>query len=132
MAKISLDWSDGRYYTRQLTDEEAAEYEANGFDVVSIEDAIWQAYERDCQRDAIWQAFWRSISNEQYMRRREKELLPLEDAAREIARLKDELARAERMARHFETEWLRLRDIPPVHERCSPIPLYHTAEARSY
>lgn len=123
MPKIYLDWSDGRYYTRQLTDEEAADHEAQGLDVVSIEDAIWQAYERDCQRDAIWQAFWRSISNDQYMRRREKELLPLEDAERKIRQLENDLAQARRMWRYFEEEHDRAKGFDP--ER------WHTAEARS-
>jgi len=107
MAKIHLDWSDGRYSTRQLTDAEAAESEANGGEVVYVEERIWEAYLRDCERDGIWQAFWQSISNEQYMRRREKELLPLEDAEREIRRLKDDLAQAQRMWKFFEGEYTR-------------------------
>lgn len=107
MAKIWLDYSDGRYYTRLLTEDEANENEAKGLDVVHLEDNLWEAYRRDCERDAIWQAFWRSISNEQYMRRREKALLPLEEADREITRLKSELERAQRSATYFENEWSR-------------------------
>ena len=75
MPKLHLDWSDGRYYTRPLTDEEAAASEAAGGDVVHLEDNVYAAYVRDCERDSIWQAFWRAVSNEQYMRRREKELM---------------------------------------------------------
>ena len=105
MAKIWLDHSDGRYYTRLLTDEEAKAAEDKGLDVVHLEDSLWEAYRRDCERDAIWQAFWRSISNEQYMRRRERELLPLEDAEREIARLKEELARSQRMEKFYEARY---------------------------
>jgi hypothetical protein len=105
MAKIWLDWSDGRYSTRPLTNEEAAAHEANGFDVVYLEDGTWEAYLRHCDRDATWQVFWRAIANEQSMRRREHELMPLEDAAREIDRLKDELQRAQRSAKFFEDEW---------------------------
>lgn len=114
MAKIWLDWSDGRYYTRLLTEEEAKDHEDKGLDVVHLEDNLWQAYRRDCERDAIWQAFWRAISNEQYMRRREKELMPLEDAEREIARLKTELASAQRMAKYFEDEWSRATGVDPA------------------
>jgi hypothetical protein len=102
MPKIYLDWTDGRYYTRQLNDAEVAEHEAHGLDVVYIEDTVWETYRRDSERDGIWQAFWRSISNEQAMRRREKELMPLEDAEREIRRLRDDLAQAKRMWTYFE------------------------------
>jgi hypothetical protein len=107
MPKIHLDYSDGRYYTRQLTDAEAAEHEAHGLDVTYIEDTVWETYRRDRERDGIWQAFWRSISNEQYMRRREKELQPLEDAEREIRHLKEDLAQAQRMWKHYEGEYER-------------------------
>ncbi len=105
MAKLWLDHMDGRYYVRLLTDEEAADHEARGFDVVYLEDSAYAAYVRHCDRDATWQVLWRSISNEQSMRRREKELMPLEDAAREIRRLKSELQNAQRSAKFFEDEW---------------------------
>ena len=105
MPKLHLDWSDGRYSTRLLSDEEATAAEAVGCDVVYLEDHVYAAYVRDCERDAIWQAFWRAISNEQYMRRREKELMPLEDAEREIRRLKDELERAQRMEKFYEQRY---------------------------
>lgn len=105
MPKLHLDWSDGRYYTRPLSDDEAAKAEAAGCDVVYLEDGIYAAYVRDCERDAIWQTFWRAIGNEQSMRRREKELMPLEDAEREIRRLKDELERAQRMEKFYEQRY---------------------------
>ena len=82
MPKLHLDWSDGRYSTRTISDEEV------GIDVVHLEDGVYAAYLRDCERDAVWQAFWRAISNEQYMRRRETELMPLEDAEREIRKIR--------------------------------------------
>jgi hypothetical protein len=104
--KIHLDWSDGRYSTRPLTDEEVAKRDELGLDVVYLEDSVWEAYLRHCDRDTTWQILWRAISNEQYMRRREKELLPLEDAEREIARLKDELARAKRMETFYEERYM--------------------------
>lgn len=107
MPKLHLDWSDGRYTTRPLSDDEAAAAEAAGSDVVHLEDHVYAAYVRDCERDAIWQAFWRAISNEQYMRRREKELLPLEDASREIARLKTELESAKRMEAFYEERYMQ-------------------------
>ena len=53
MPKIFLDHSDGRYFTRQLTDEEAADHETRGFDVVHVEDSVWETYRRDCDRDGI-------------------------------------------------------------------------------
>jgi hypothetical protein len=90
-----------------LTDEDASKCAALGIDVVYVEDGVYAAYLRDCGRDAIWQALWRSISNEQCMRRREKELLPLEDAEREIARLKDELARSKRMEKFYEEQYMQ-------------------------
>lgn len=105
MAKLWLDHSDGRYSTRPLSDEEAARSEADGFEVTHVEDSVYDAYRRHCEQDGVWQALWRSISNEQCIRRRERELMPLEDAAREIARLKEDLARAERVAKHFEEGW---------------------------
>jgi hypothetical protein len=107
MPKLHLDWSDGRYSTRPLSAEEAAKAEAAGCDVVHLEDHVYDAYVRDCERDSIWQAFWRAVSNEQYMRRREKELMPLEDAEREIRRLKDDLAQAKRMWSFFEGEYAK-------------------------
>jgi hypothetical protein len=105
VAKLWLDWSDGRYSTRPLSDEEAASREERGLDVAHVEDGVYDAYLRHCAEDGVWQALWRSISNEQCMRRREKELLPLEDAEREIARLKDELARAQRMQKFYEERY---------------------------
>lgn len=102
MAKIDLDYSDGRYSTRLLTDEEAAAYEAQGGDVAHVEDRVMEAYYRHVDQDSAWQAMWRAISNEQHMRRREKELQPLEDAEREIRKLKDDLAQAKRMWSFFE------------------------------
>jgi hypothetical protein len=122
MVKLWIDHSDGRYSVRELTDEEAAGRDY--FDIAHLPDTVWKAYLRHCDRDATWQTLWQSISNEQYMRRREKELMPLEDAEREIRRLKDELARSERMAKHFEGEWMRERGL--TEDR------FHTAEARSY
>lgn len=107
MPKLHLDWSDGRYSTRLLSDDEAAKSEDLGIDVVHLEEGVYAAYVRDCERDSIWQAFWRAVSNEQYMRRREKELMPLEDAEREIRRLKDDLAQAQRMWKFFEGEYTR-------------------------
>ena len=109
MAKLWLDWSDGRYSTRLLTEEEAAKRGELDLDVVHLEDGIYQAYLRDCERDSIWQALWRAISNEESMRRREKELMPLEDAEREIRKLKDDLAQAQRMWKFFEGEDARHR-----------------------
>jgi hypothetical protein len=104
MAYVHLDYSDGRYFTRQLTAEEAAGRD----DVAYVEDAVWEEYQRHIGQDGIWQALWRSISNEQYVTRREKELMPLEDAKREIEHLKEGKARAERMWKYFEERWNRL------------------------
>ena len=102
MAKILLDYADGHYSTRPLSDEEAARLEAEGHDVEHVEDRLYDAWRRHCEEEGVWQALWRSISNERYVRRREKELLPLEEAAREIEHLKADLERAERMSRYFE------------------------------
>jgi hypothetical protein len=107
MLKIWIDYSDGRFFTRQLSDEEAAQRDA--LDVAHVEDAVWTEYLRHCGNDAIWQALWRAISNDQSMRRRERELQPLEDAEREIARLRDERDQARRMWKHFEDEATRIR-----------------------
>ena len=105
MAKIHLDWSDGSYSTRLLNDEEAAECEALGIVVAYLEDSVYDVYLRHCTQDHVWQSFWRAISNEQSMRRREKELMPLEDAQREIDRLKEDLARAKRMESFYEEQY---------------------------
>lgn len=117
MPYLHLDWSDGRYWTRLLSEEEATKCEELGITVAYLEDAAYETYLRDCERDAIWQVLWRAISNEQSTRRRQKELMPLEEAEREIARLKDELARAERMAKHFEEQCTRVRVAVRGHER---------------
>lgn len=113
MPKLHLDWSDGRYSTRLLNDEEAAKCEELGITVAYVEDHVYETHLRDCERDSIWQALWRAISNEQSMRRREKELRPLEDAEREIVRLTSELASAQRLAKYFEDEWSRAQGIDP-------------------
>jgi len=107
MPKIWIDYSDGRFFTRQLSDEEAAQRDA--LDVAHVEDAVWTEYLRHSGNDAIWQALWHAISNDQSIRRRERELQPLEDAEREIAQLKDERDQARRMWKHFEDESTRLR-----------------------
>ena len=108
MPKIDIDRSDGRYYVKQLTDEQANALETNGYDVAHVEDAVWEEYRRHVGSDGIWQALWRTISNDQYLRRRERELMPLEDAKWEIQRLKAELERAERMAKHYEESFTRV------------------------
>src|SRR5262245_29699611 len=105
MTKLHLDWSDGRYSTRPLSDEEAATCEELGVVVASVQDHVYEAYLRHCEEDAVWQTLWQTICNEQSMRRRERELMPLEDAEREIARLKDELARAKRMETFYEERY---------------------------
>lgn len=105
MPKLLLDWSDGRYYTRLISGDEAAAAEAAGRDVVYLEDDVYAAYVRDCERDAIWQVFWRSIANEQSMRRRERELMPLEEAEREITRLKADLEQSKRMEKFYEERY---------------------------
>ena|ERR1700751_5604541 len=114
MPKIYLDGSDGRYYTRRLTEEEAAGCEAKGIDVAYIADTVWETYQRDCERAAIWQAFWQAISNEQSMRRREKALMPLEAAEAKIAQLENDLAQARRMWSHFEGEYARVKGGDPA------------------
>jgi hypothetical protein len=105
MPKLLLDYSDGRYSTRPIDDEEAVKCEALGIDVVYLEDSVYAAYRRDCERDAIWQALWRATSNEQSMRRREKELMPLEEAERKIAQLTADLERAQRMETFYEERY---------------------------
>lgn len=105
MVKILLDHADGRYSPRLLTAKE--ELEANGADVAYVEDQVYDAYLHHCTQSAVWQALWRSITNEQHLRRREQELLPLEEAQRKMDRLKKAIARAEQMHRHFEDEGLR-------------------------
>ena len=100
MTKLWIDHSDGRYFVQQLTDDEAAARDSD--DVAHVEDAVWEEYLRHCGRDGIWQALWRSISNEQYVNRRMRELRPLEDAEWEIRKLKEDLARAERLSKHYK------------------------------
>ena len=107
MAKLTIDWSDGHYSTRLHTDAEAAELEAKGIDVAHVEDRVYAAYLDHCGQDGIWHAFFRSIQNEQYVQRRQRELLPLEDAEREIRRLKEELERSKRMETFYEEQYTR-------------------------
>lgn len=107
MAKILLDYSDGQYSTRRLDEAEAAELETKGIDVTYVQDHVYEAYLQHCAQNTVWQTLWQALSNEAYLRRRERELMPLEEAEREIARLKEDLARSERMHRHYEDEWLR-------------------------
>jgi hypothetical protein len=101
MPKILLDHSDGLYSTRVLNDEKATELEAQGVDVAYVDDSVLAGWLRHCDASSAWQALWRAIANEQALRRRERELLPLEDAQREIARLQEELARAQRMEKFY-------------------------------
>ena len=116
MTRILLDYADGRYSTRLINTEEATGLEAQGTDIAHVENRVYAAYLHHCYQDAGWQALWRSISNEQYLRRREQALLPLEEAQREIDRLKDELERSERMHRHFEDEYLHATGRQPSTE----------------
>lgn len=104
--KLLIDYSDGRYFTRPLSDDVAATIDEH--DVAYLDDGVYDAYKRHCAEDGVWQALWRSIANEQSIRRRERELLPREEAQREIERLKDELARAQRLEKHYEQENQRL------------------------
>lgn len=91
---------------------------AGGSYVVYMSDQVYAAHGSDYERDAIWQEFWRTLYNEQSIQRREAELQPLEDAAREIALLKEELACAERVTKHFEEKTARLRDV--IHNGTRP------------
>lgn len=93
MAWVLLDHSDGPYSTRPLSDEEAAKLEAQVANVALVEDRVLAAWHRHCDESSAWQALWRALANDLYIRRRERALLPLEDAAREIEHLKEELAR---------------------------------------
>jgi len=107
MAKILLHHADGRYSTRLLFEKEAAEIKAQGGDIVTVQDRVYVAYLQHCAQDDVYQTLWNSLANEQYLRRRERELMPLEEAQREIQRLKDELESSKRLHRYFEDEWLR-------------------------
>ena len=107
MAKILLDHSDGHYSTRLLSDEEAAAFEAQGSEVAHVEDHVFEAWHRHCEQEGVWQTLWRVIDNERYVRRRERELQPLEDAEREIRRLKEELERSKRMETFYEERYVQ-------------------------
>lgn len=109
MTKIHIDHSDGRYFVRELTDAEAAEREKLGLDVAHVEPGLWAEYARHGLTDSIWQALWQSIDNKLHVTRRMDELVPLEQAQWEISRLREELARAERMAKHYEEDSRRTR-----------------------
>lgn len=105
MAKILLNHYDGRYSTRLLSDKEASELEASGGNVTHVDTRAYDAYLRHCEADVVWQTLWQALSNEQYYRRRESELMPLEEAQREIARLQDDLARSKRMEKFYEEQY---------------------------
>jgi hypothetical protein len=102
MAKILLDHSDGCYSIRPLDEVQAAELEAQGFEVADVARSVLDAWYRHCDKTSAWQALWSAISHEQHLRRREKEL---EDAQREISRLKDELERAKQRPREDHVEY---------------------------
>lgn len=57
--KVRIEHSAGRYHTRPLTDEEAANAQP-GDVVVSLEGNLRDAYRRHCEQDAVWQALWRA------------------------------------------------------------------------
>lgn len=123
MTHLLLDWSDGHYSTRPIDAEEAKRLEDQGHDVAHVEDRVYEAWKRHCEDEGMWQALWRSIENEKYVRRREKELLPLEAADVEIRRLRAELERVQRTANYFQDEWEKASGLDPNR--------WHTAEARS-
>jgi hypothetical protein len=127
MAKIWLDWSDGRYSTRLLTDEDVATREGMKLDVVYLADSVYEDYLRHCDRDTMWQTLWRAIGNEQAMRHRERELIPLEEAAREIDQLKEQLARAKRMEAFYEERYEHQLG-ERRHARAHEIPTEHKSE----
>jgi heterodisulfide reductase subunit B len=105
MVAIQLDHSDGRFSTCVLNEDEVAQLEAQGIEIVHLQEGVYEAYLRHCQQDGVWQTFWQALSNEQYMRRRERELRPLEEASREIARLQEELAGAKCLETFYEARY---------------------------
>ena len=101
MPYLWLTHADGRHYVRLLTDEEGRKSD----DAVLIEDRVYDAYLKHSEQDRVWQAFWNAIDNEQAMRRQVEKLQPLEDAQREIERLKAELDRHKRMEIHWQNAY---------------------------
>lgn len=101
MPYLWLTHSDGRHYVRLLSDEEGR----NSDDTVLVEDRVYDAYLKHIEQDRVWQAFWNAIDNEQAMRRQMEKLQPLEDAQREIERLKAELDRHKRQEIYWQNAY---------------------------
>src|ERR1700734_1800511 len=67
MPKVLLNYADGRFHARPVTEAEAAAPAADAL-VIHLDDGVHAAFQRHCEQDAVWQALWRSLSSEQQLK----------------------------------------------------------------
>lgn len=64
MAKVYLDYCDGRYLATVLSDEEIIEYEKAGAELITIPDEKAKEWEELQIKNREWYIYWRNIDNE--------------------------------------------------------------------
>ena len=64
MAKVYLDYCDGRYLATVLSDEEIIEYESAGARLITIPDEKAKEWEELQIKNREWYIYWRNIDNE--------------------------------------------------------------------
>lgn len=97
--KILIDHRDGRYSVQTATDTNELS------DAFEVADPVWEEYLRHVGNDGIWQALWQSFANERSVRRREQELMPLEDARMKIEQLETALLQTKRRERFYARDY---------------------------
>lgn len=64
MAKVYLDYCDGRYLATVLSEEEIYEYESAGARLITIPDEKAKEWEELQIKNREWYIYWRNIDNE--------------------------------------------------------------------
>jgi hypothetical protein len=69
MPYVLLDYRDGSYRVRAITDEEADNLMQQGGEVACVEDRVLAAWEHHRNEAAVFNTMWRSLDNELNVRR---------------------------------------------------------------
>lgn len=65
--KFLLSYSDGQYYATRLSDEEIAEHENAGSEIVDVPDEIADEWLKHVEKQREWHKYWSKLDNEWYM-----------------------------------------------------------------
>lgn len=103
MPYITIDYSDGQYYVKELTEEEADRGMQQG-DFAYVSESTVAAWKSHCQQADAFHTLWRTLDNELELKKRQA--APSIDQ-RKLARLEAELTEARKTADHFHSLWLK-------------------------